>query len=261
MPPTLRVLGLALLLALLPGAARAWSIFGHELIAELAERRLSPATRAAAHALLRDEGASLVAVAGWADRVRDDPAYAWSDRLHYVNFPRDRCEYLAGRDCPGGDCVVGAVQRFRAELGDAALPRERRVEALKFLVHFVGDIHQPLHCGFGHDKGGNTFQVNVDGHGSNLHRVWDGLLIASSGRDRTAQLAALDAGTWPAAGTLDPVAWTEESCRIVMQDGFYPRRGRLPASYLERQRPVAEARMRLAAVRLAALLEDALAAR
>ena len=258
----IRVLRGLLILGVLAfsAGAQAWSVFGHEHIAELAERQLEPRTRAAALALLEGEADSLAAVAGWADQMRDESGYEWATPLHFVNFPRGRCEYLASRDCPGGACVVGAVERFAAELGDQALPRAQRVEALKFLVHYVGDLHQPLHCGFGHDKGGNTFQVNIDGQGSNLHRVWDYSLPERLGADGPARLAALSAEPLPAPGPLQPARWAEESCRIVQAEGFYPTRRRLGEAYFQHHLPTARAQMRLAAARLAAVLEARLGA-
>lgn len=257
--PRVRWLGLLIWLAAMP--VWAWSGPGHELVAQLAEAQLQPSTRAAALALLQDEGHdSLADVARWADEVRDERAYRWSAPLHFVNHAPGSCDYRPARHCADGACVIGAVERFRSELADHRLPLARRREALKFLVHFVGDLHQPLHAGFASDKGGNTYQVNVDGEGSNLHRVWDYFLLASSRRSPAEQLAALAAAPLPAAGDLDPVAWAAESCRIVREDGFYPRRRRLEPAYLERWRPIAEERVRLAAARLAATLEAALAA-
>lgn len=254
-----RLLGLTLLLAALPLAA--WSGPGHELVAQLAEAQLRPQTRAAALALLQEAGHdSLADVARWADVARDEPAYAWSQPLHFVNLSRGDCRYDPARHCRKGACVIAAVARFRATLADRSRPVAERREALKFLVHFVGDIHQPLHAGHAHDKGGNTFQVNLDGEGGNLHRIWDYHLLASSGRTPAEHLVALSAEPLPAAGELDPAAWAMESCRIVLQDGFYPSRRRLSHSYLEQWRPVAEARVRLAAARLAATLEDAFGA-
>ena len=255
-----RLLGSALLVAALPVAA--WSGPGHELVAQLAEAQLHPQTRAAALALLHEEGHdSLADVARWADEVRDQPSYAWSRPLHFVNLSRRDCAYDPATHCPGGECVIGAVDRFGAELADPALPVAKRREALKFLVHFVGDIHQPLHAGHAHDKGGNTFQVNVDGEGSNLHRVWDYHLLASSGLSPTEHVAALSATALPPAGDGGAAAWADESCRIVLEEGFYPSRRRLAQSYLDHWRPVAEQRVRLAAVRLAAMLEASLGAR
>jgi nuclease S1 len=251
--------GATLLLAALPVAA--WSGPGHELVAQLAEAQLRPQTRAAALALLQEEGHdSLADVARWADLARDEPAYAWSRPLHFVNLAERDCGYDPRRHCRKGECVVAAVARFRAVLADRARPVAERREALKFLVHFVADIHQPLHAGHARDQGGNTFQVNLDGEGSNLHRIWDYHLLASSGLAPAEHLAALAAEALPTAGAGGPADWAEESCRIVLEDGFYPARRRLPASYLERWRPVAEQRVRLAAARLAATLEQALAA-
>lgn len=249
----LTVLLLALLLA--PGLARGWSGFVHELVAELAERQLSASARAGALDLLAGEADHLAEVAAWADQVRDQPGYRWSAPLHYVNFPRGQCDYQPARDCAGGSCVVAALERFRGELADEGLPRVRRAEALKFLIHLVADIHQPLHCGSQHDRGGNTHQLNVEGEGSNLHRVWDYSMLARGGRDRDQHLAALSAQPLPAAGPFDPVGWALDSCALVQVEGFYPARRRLPAAYFERYVPVAEARVRLAAARLAALLE------
>lgn len=255
-----RLLGSVLLVAALPVAA--WSGPGHELVAQLAEAQLPPQTRAAALALLQEEGHdSLADVARWADEVRDQPAYGWSRPLHFVNLSRRDCAYDPATHCPDGECVIGAVERFRAELADPGLPVATRREALKFLVHFVGDIHQPLHAGHAHDKGGNTFQVNVDGEGSNLHRVWDYAVLASSGLSPAEHFVALSATPLPSAGEAGPMDWAKESCAIVMQPGFYPARRRLAQSYLAQWRPVAEQRVRVAAARLAAMLEATLGQR
>lgn len=244
-------------LALAAPAAQAWSWFVHRQVAELAERQLDAPTRAAALALL-GEGQHLADVAAWADEQRDDPGYAWSARLHFVNFADAGCRYRPERDCPDGACVVGAIEGFRADLANAALPDALRAEALRFLVHLVADVHQPLHAGFARDKGGNTHQVRIDGQGSNLHRVWDNDLPARLGRDPEEALRSLGEAPLPPAGALEPSVWAEESCRIVASEGFYPRRRRVDEAYLVQQLPVVRARIRLAAARLAALLEDAL---
>ena len=77
------------------------------------------------------------------------PSYAWSERLHFVDTPDWLCEFDFTRDCPNGVCAVGAVVNYtRRLLPGSDLDSEQRVEALKFLVHFVGDLHQPLHVGF-----------------------------------------------------------------------------------------------------------------
>lgn len=253
-----RVLALALILfPSLP--ALAWSGFGHRLVGELAERQLSPEARAQVRELLRDEPEpTLAAIAPWADEIRDQPAYDWSGPLHYVRINDPHCDYAGARDCVEGRCVVGAIERYARELADPALDRARRVEALKFVVHFVGDVHQPLHSGHRDDKGGNRFQISLDGEGTNLHSVWDYHVLASAGRGFEAWVEQLDAERHPAEGAA-PEQWAEASCALTNGEGFYPRRpGKLPAGYLERERPLAQRRLREAAAELARILEDAL---
>lgn len=251
---------LALSIALLVPAAdlSAWGEPGHRLVAALAEQQLRPATRAAALALLEgDDADHLADIAGWADRARDQPAYAWSKPLHYVNLADD-CRYRPRRDCPDGDCVVGAIERFAAELADRTLPRARRAEALKWLVHFVGDLHQPLHAGFARDLGGNRYQLQLDGKGTNLHAVWDRSILAHRGIGLAEHLQRLATLPLPVAGSLDAAQWAEATCRIILEHSIYPDRRRIDATYLERQLPIAETQLVLAGTRLAALIERAL---
>jgi nuclease S1 len=258
-PPMSRILPVLLACLLLVASAPlgAWSDRGHRLVVALAEAELAPATRAAALALLDGEADTLEALAGWADQAREMAEFAWSRPLHFVNLPRD-CSYDAGRDCPGGQCIVAAVDRFAAELADRSLPRRQRALALKFLLHLVADLHQPLHAGFGDDRGGNRYQVQFEGRGTNLHAVWDAELPRAGGLGRVAQLEALRRAGLPAAGTLDPADWARQSCRLIGGHALYPSGHVIGRDYLDRHRPLAEAQLRLAASRLAAVLERAL---
>lgn len=114
----------------------------------------------------------MASVSTWADEVRSRETAAW----HYVNPPDGSCSYEPARDCPGGNCVVEAINGQVAILKSRASDAERLV-ALKWVVHLVGDVHQPLHAGFKGDKGGNRYQVQAFGRGMNLHSLWDGGLI------------------------------------------------------------------------------------
>lgn len=248
------------LLAAMP--AQAWSAFGHRLVGLLAQEQVTPATRARLDALLAQEpGADLGTIATWADEIRDQPAWQFTAPFHYVNFRDGSCSFDAARDCAKGQCIIAALERYTQVLGDASRPAEERLEALKFVVHFVGDIHQPMHAGNRDDRGGNRFQISIDGEGSNLHAVWDYHLLQSAGlrmkqyRARLApQVAAAD------ITPMDFTRWAESSCALLDSAAVYPSRaGRLPGVYLERQRPVAESRVVLAAARLAALLDRSLA--
>lgn len=256
---------LALSLAL---PASAFSRQGHEIVGELAERQLSPAALAEVRTLLADEQEPrLAAIAAWADELRaNDPDLGRrSAPWHYINFLHSDCEYAAERDCPNGDCIVGAIDTQLARLADRSLSRAERAEALKFVVHFVGDVHQPLHAGNRPEKGGNDFQVRYRGEGSNLHVIWDRHILQSAGHEHYASYADVLAAQPPLPEDLSwatphPSAqWAMESCRAIAANGIYPQRRKLGASYIERQRPFLETQLRLAGQRLARLLEQALA--
>lgn len=260
---------LPLLLALsLPLPAAALSRPGHEIVGELAERQLSPAARKEARMLLADEKVpTLAGIAAWADELRaNDPDLGKrSAPWHYINFPADSCAYVAERDCRNGDCVVGAIDAQLKRLADRSLSRGERAEALKFVVHFVGDVHQPLHAGNRGDKGGNEFQVRFQGEGSNLHVAWDRHIVASAGHVDSARHADALQTLAPLPGDASwqspqPSAeWAMESCRAVDAQGIYPNSRKIGQRYLDRHRPYLETQLRLAGARLAQLLEPALA--
>jgi hypothetical protein len=266
---TRRIAALWLLLSLCPGPAAAWGERGHRLVGALAERQLSPAARSVVDELLQGEPEpSLAGIATWADAVRETPAYAWTAPLHYVRIHDRGCRFDAARDCADGACVVAAIDRYARRLADPALARAERTEALKFVVHFVADVHQPLHSGHRSDKGGNEFQVRVAPSaappvGSSLHGVWDHFMLADSGETFEQHATRLAFAGLPPAGApfvaAEAARWADTSCALTDVEGFYPRRpGRLPAGYLIRMRPLAERRLREAAAELALLLEAAL---
>lgn len=235
---------------------------GHRIVAELAEAQLTPQARAAVQKLLALRRARhLDDVANWADNLRDtDPdLFRRTKRLHFVNFHSRDCIYDPPRDCRNGECAVAAIDKYSAILANRANPPAERAEALAFVVHFVGDIHQPLHADYRHDAGGNDFQVRWRGRGTNLHHVWDSLMLDSthlSAAQFTDKLAAQH--TRIATGGT-PAQWAEESCRIDRDDGVYPSSRRIDAAYVDRELPIAEQRLRQAGARLAALLNRDLA--
>jgi hypothetical protein len=167
-------------------------------------------------------------------------------------------EPAAARDCPAGNCVVGALEAQMQRLASSA-PAAERFEALKFVVHFVGDVHQPLHVGFADDRGGNTYQLQAFGKGTNLHARWDSALIRDVDPNAQSLAAKLLArGTLPASEVAPaPARWATESCQIVSQPGFYPDRV-LSDAYLRTYEPIVEQRLYLAGLRLAATLNQAL---
>jgi nuclease S1 len=237
----------ALLLSLAATTAFAWGTQGHQVVANLAYAQLTPKARTEVDRLLALEpGATLASLSAWADETRNKTTAPW----HFVNFPRDSCSYDAQRDCPHGQCIVGAIDRQLAVLASNASD-EKRLNALKYIVHLVADVHQPLHAGYADDRGGNQYQIQAFGRGTNLHALWDSGLIENTGLDTAAMTAKLLAAPI-AAGDLDAAHAAEESCRVVGSPGFYPQR-KVGADYVERFTPVKYERLSEAAARLAAI--------
>jgi hypothetical protein len=171
------------------GHALAWGPEGHAIVAEIAEARLTDAARAQVAQLLTQENHQhLDEVASWADdyRVSHPETGGW----HYVDIPLSTAAYDANRDCAGGNCVVVQIQSFAATLGNKNAAPADRLVALKFVVHFVGDIHQPLHAEDDDDKGGNDVHITYFGKSTNLHSVWDGRIIEQARCDPGAELHA-----------------------------------------------------------------------
>ncbi|TWT21043.1 S1/P1 nuclease [Luteimonas marina] len=251
-----------------PGIAQAWGPLGHRLVARLAEPRLTPQARAEIDRLLAIEQASSLAdIANWADDLRaNDPDLGRrSARWHFINIGEHDCAYDVAHACPNGDCVVEAIRIQADILADRTRPDAERLQALKFVVHFVGDVHQPLHAGYARDRGGNTVQVNLHGKGTNLHSLWDSRLLASArlGEDAYEARLRLDPDPLP-AGTDPytpgaPAVWAEQSCRIALAPGVYPPRSRIDDDYLLQHRPTVERQVQLAGARLAELLNIVLA--
>ena len=244
---------LALVMSMLVTSVLAWGSDGHQVVASLAQGQLTAKARAEVVRLLAQEpGATLATISTWADERRNPTTASW----HYVNFPKDTCAYESARDCPGGQCVVEALNR-QLEVLASGESDERRLLALKYVVHFIADVHQPLHAGYAEHRGGNSYQLQAFMKGSNLHALWDVGLIRSLDQPVEVLTARLQSRPVPLeARVLEVSRAAEESCRIVGTPGFYPER-RVGADYVERFVPVMEQRLVIAGARLAALLNRA----
>lgn len=231
-------------------ASHAWGKEGHQVVALIVQSQLTPKARAEVDRLLALEpGQTLVSISTWADEHKNRS----SAPLHYVNLPRGVCVYDKSRDCPEGKCVVGAIERELEILGSKA-PDVKRLMALKNLVHFVGDVHQPLHAGPTDDKGGNKYQLQAFRKGTNLHALWDSGLIKNlkqAPQEMADRLLTMLPGL--ILDDLSPVNAAQESCGIVSIEGFYPER-RVSPDYVGRYTPVIERRLAEAGGRLAGLL-------
>ena len=173
----------AMLLMMQAAPVRAWGPLGHRLTGRLAEEHLTPKARAAVAELL-EPGESMAEASTWADEHRRD--IKGSGTWHYVDVPLDQDRYddrFAG-DAPEKGNIVPKIREFRAVLKDRSRPLEERRVALRFLIHLVEDLHMPLHVGDNHDRGGNDTQVRFFDQGTNMHRLWDGDMIARGRRGR-----------------------------------------------------------------------------
>jgi hypothetical protein len=240
--------------------AGAWGPHGHRIATRVAESRLSPSARAAIRGLLH-EGDTLVGESNWADHEGHD-AVPGSASWHYVNVPITATRY-DDRYCSGSGCVVDKIKHYRAVLADRRAPRAERARALLFLVHFIEDVHQPLHVGDNDDRGGNLTQVQFLGDGTNLHRLWDSAILDDAGRDERAwveRIAPLltpeNVAVW-SKGSVE--SWADESLHEAKKAYYFPAGSprpiasgtRIGRDYAEAALPVIRLRLAQAAVRLA----------
>jgi hypothetical protein len=264
--------------AAIPATAIAWGGLGHRLVGLIAARRLTPVARQNVAWLLGDQ--TLADVSAWADRQVDSNAQTAS--WHFLNLPPDAAGYDRDRDCPRQpgvaagsradrwrDCAVDRILYHEERLADTSLDRPDRATALKFLVHFVGDLHQPFHA-LGVGRGGNDVAVGVFGVTNcstdpahpvpcNLHAIWDSRLIAHRNLDEAHYFAELERriaeNHWEAdtrqPGT--PAQWAEESFRLARAALVAPNTN-IDEAYYRAQIPIVDRRLAIAGLRLAVVL-------
>jgi len=255
-------------IAFTPSPALAWGKTGHRVVAALAEAQLSGLAKAHVKELLGVE--SLDEAATWPDEMRSDPSPFWqkaSGPLHYVTLNGVVYDHAP----PEGDALE-TLARYSATLRNPNASLAEKQLALRFIIHLVGDLHQPLHAGKCCDKGGNDVKVKWFGKDSNLHSVWDSSLVDDEQLSFTELTAKLQRHTsnedvirwW----NVNPRDWVSESAQI--RDTVYPamppagstdKDGRpavpeLSYSYVYKFTPVMEQRLKQAGVRLAAYLDS-----
>lgn len=239
-----------------PSDVYGWGATGHRTVGQIAEWHLSTAAAREVKALLGRE--SLAEAATYPDEIRSDPKYKETAPWHYVTI-EDGETYETSERNPKGDAVE-AIRRFVATLRSQSSTKKDKVYALRWLVHLVGDIHQPLHVGRGADRGGNTIEVKWFEEDTNLHSVWDDKMIDSTKLSFTELSRFTDKASkeeirkWQDSIVLD---WVQES--IAYRDQVYT----VPESnkygtykYSYENLPLAKLRLNQAGVRLAGLLNQ-----
>ena len=253
----------ALIAALAPSQALAWGAEGHEIVAAIALRELTPAAREQVGHLL-GEPVMMVHDASWADEIRDlrPETGAW----HYVDIPLWAGAYDAQRDCGDGGCVVAQIGDDLRILSDRRAPGAARAEALRFLIHFVADVHQPLHAEDNDDKGGNQVHLRLGRSHASLHKLWDVDVVEPLGPDPDAIAESIERDLSPGqrkdwqSGI--PARWANEAHAIAREHIYPPLGGardlRLPRDYAFREAPLTRILLAKAGVRLAWLLNKTL---
>ena len=268
----------ALLVAITIGSIaslQAWGGQGHRLVGLVAARHLTPVAKQNVAWLL--DGQSLADVSNWADTLTSDQVQ--TSYWHYLDIPPDAKGYDRDRDCPrqpgvdGGrrdlwrDCAVDRITYWEQRAADRTLDRADRATALKFVVHFIGDLHQPFHA-LGVGRGGNDVLVRVFGSANcsndpakpfpcNLHSVWDSRLIARRALDDAAYAAVLEKliaeRKWVDQPPGTPAEWAEQSWALAKKALVAPDTN-IDETYYRTHLPVIDERLALGAVRLAAAL-------
>jgi hypothetical protein len=267
--------------------AIAWGDLGHRVTALIAYRHLTPKARASLDAMLASDADPLTAPdfasrATWADRYRSThrETAAW----HFVDIEIDGPDIAAA--CfhfpalggvpasagPAEDCVVNKIDEFAAELKSPATPRAERLLALKFLIHFIGDLHQPLHAADHHDRGGNCIGLSrPHEQAANLHTYWDVDVVEALGNSPEQIAEELDARLSGAekknSSGGKAASWAMESFEVGRHDAYAlpssptcRRRGSvaLPAEYAAQAKKDAAAQLLKAGLRMAAVLNEAM---
>ncbi|NNM50720.1 MAG: S1/P1 nuclease [Pseudomonadales bacterium] len=264
---------LCCLLLCIPLLAHGWGRQGHTFIGHVADLNLTPVARAAVQSLLvNDLDADgqlsgrhhLADIANWADEIRATPAGRQEASWHYRDVPV--CEQSPG-PCPEGHCIDEVLRHMVKVLRDNHASLQARNEALKWIVHLVGDMHQPLHVSDDDDHGGNWVKVRIlDPHGRifNLHQVWDTELVSLALRE-----APVDTQMPAHFISGSPDDWLRQSHQLGVKVAY----GDLPGfacgqhvsepillntDYLQRALPTIRQQLQLAGFRLAALLNQTL---
>jgi len=238
-----------------------FGFIGHRSVGKIAEDNLTPKAKAAIKDLLGNE--TLAGVSTWADEVRNKPEYKSTASWHFLNLPLGLSyeQFERQVEAMENGNVYNALIKAEHDLINPSISKEKKIEALKFVVHFVGDMHQPMHISRSEDKGGNTIQLNYNGKGTNLHSLWDSKLIETQGftfekiststKPTTKQIAQ-----WQKVSQLK---WAWESYQISSKlyaevDAMKSRS--IEKEYYEKHIPIINHRIQQAGYRLAAVLNE-----
>ncbi|HIF49767.1 MAG TPA: S1/P1 Nuclease [Cytophagales bacterium] len=231
-----------------------WGKNGHRAIGEIATQNLTQQTLKVVNKIL--DGQSLALVSTWADEMKSNSEFGKYSSWHYVNIPLDK-EYKQIEKNPKGD-IIQAINKCIEVLEDKNSPKIAKSFHLKYLVHLVGDAHQPLHTGRYEDKGGNDIKLKFFGRPTNLHKVWDSDMIDDYKMSYT-ELAESLTMLQQTSKSLNPEDWVFESHQEVkkiyseVKDGDY-----ISYDYINKNFSLIELKLYKAGIRLATILNEIL---
>lgn len=238
----------------------AWGAQPHEIIGEISHSFLFSKVRKKIRSEFNIK--YFASIANWADRVKKDKN---ENRWHYTNIPKGELVYDRLRDCPDGECVTEKIGDFVRGFREQGYSQREKQDALKYLVHFVADIHQPLHAGNLEDRGGNDIPVRFHDERTNLHALWDHGLFPKA--DRSSAMYAKLLACKPESGDeftlpdIPVVKWTNESRRLAVEHAYalaLSEVGQVSPEYVRASREIMDRQMCRAGIRLANLINQLL---
>lgn len=234
-------------------AAFSWGKTGHRIVGEIAQRNLDAKALKGIKELAGNE--DLSRVSNWPDEIRSDPKMGYTAPWHYVSIPTGKTYFDQKRNKDGD--VIEALYRFEDTLRDPKATKEQKLDALRFLVHMTGDMHQPLHVGLAEDRGGNSIKVKWFKTETNLHSLWDEDLVDFEKLSFTEYASYLNHYTkdekkeWEKGSFID---WAKESQELRPKVYDLPESGNVSYEYNYKVKPIIEQRFKQAGLRLAHVL-------
>jgi hypothetical protein len=245
-------------LFLIPFKSLAWGKTGHHIVAEIAKAHLEPGVLDSVQKYLGDM--SFEDAATWMDDVRKDTSYNYMKPWHYVNVEKDKTYVYNQEDPKASDNVIERIKIAIGELNTRNTSHRNKTNFnLKLLFHLIGDLHQPLHAGYGVDKGGNDIRVKFLDKNANLHWVWDSEIIDAKKitfETVEAKYKKLSKKQLKKIQEIDVVKWMQES-RAYLPKVYKFKDGKLDQKYTDKNAPIIEDQLLKGGLRLAAVLNAA----
>ena len=230
--------------------ANAWGSKGHAMVAQVAFTYLDPATQKNVMSYLY--GMTIEEAANWMDNIKDDRSYDYMKPWHYANFDEGK----AAEIFEGANIMYQLDQTLKALKDKDKLSKAEIKLKILYLFHLIGDLHQPLHVGYGHDKGGNTVQLNYKGKGTNLHSFWDSGIVYYQKITLAGCLKSQPYSRKELKDLqkMDIVAWGNDS-RSLLEAVYDYKKAKVSDEYVAQSGLLIEKQIQKAGIRLAGVLE------